>query len=158
MKQLLKLLLVSTILAGCNPTADKPTTTSLPPAENLSSDNLSELIGDGWTFIDDKNVKSELKLISDGSAGDKITLKAMSQNIEYDVVMTASDRLTMTRTGENACRYEGRIWKETDLDSYEAFSEDPISEKRPNFYRIVKGTYKCENMTETGSWAAKIND
>ena len=170
MKYLSLFFYMTLALAACQPqseTEQQIPATKLPQTEILVDEGPAISLGQSWTFIDDRDVKTEWRRLPADSAADIIPFK-MSYTDEngkvhkakLDVTLKSSDHVLVVRKNNNGgtCNYDGHIWTETDLDAYDVFNEDPNPDNRPPFYHIVTGTYTCDGMDEPGSWLAKINE
>lgn len=123
-------------------------------------------LGLNWsviTVVNGEDVASRWKATGLADAKNSMIFRAGENEgrKSYIVQLVAPERVVISyadKAGDRTCHYEGRIRQELDLDGYEAFYEDADSAKRPAFYRIITGTYACDNKDETEGWAAKIND
>lgn len=159
MKNLFSILILTFVMSACQPNEGQA-------VEQSTSSAVA--IGQSWTFIDDNDVRAEWQRLESSNEMDFIPFEmrftdrsAVSQTTKLEVTIRSRDRVFVKReinADGISCQYEGRIWTETDLESYSAFTEDPDPNKRPVFYHIVTGTYSCDGMTELGTWAAKINE
>lgn len=126
-------------------------------------------LGESWDFIDSQNIKAVWHRSDDNVDATIFTsFKTAARDVELqDMVDTlevktpSSDHVLVTRKnphGEITCEYTGHIWVDTTLESYDSFTENTDPNQRPAFYRIIKGTYRCLDMEDPMSWAAKINE
>lgn len=168
MKNLFSVFCISLALAACQPSSETAEQ-SEPPHSDITDNGQSAFssIGQSWSSIDDNDLRSEWRRIEASSKADFAHFgmtysdaKGVSHTAELHVSIQPTDRVLVARKNSDgsACDYEGRIWTETDLDSYEAFSEDSNPDNRQAFYRIISGTYRCNPAGKSGSWLAKINE